>query len=188
MQATWLGYPTTTGLSAIDFRLTDARADPPAHDGLAFRAAGQAAAQLLLLPAARTVAPLPGPLPALARGGEVTFGSFNNRRKISATTLDLWAGVLRAVPRSRLLLKAAALAYRPVRERLLAELGARGIDAERIDAPRVAAQGTPRRRTARSTSPSTPGHSTARRRPAKPCGWAFPWSPWPATGRRRGWA
>ena len=34
VQATWLGYPTTTGLSAIDFRLTDARADPPAHEAL----------------------------------------------------------------------------------------------------------------------------------------------------------
>jgi predicted O-linked N-acetylglucosamine transferase (SPINDLY family) len=77
-------------------------------------------------------APLPGPLPAMARGGEVTFGSFNNVTKISATTLELWASVLRAVPRSRLMLKAAALGYRPVRERLLAELGARGIDVDRI--------------------------------------------------------
>ena len=34
VQATWLGYPGTTGLSAIDFRLTDARADPPAHEAL----------------------------------------------------------------------------------------------------------------------------------------------------------
>jgi protein O-GlcNAc transferase len=62
----------------------------------------------------------------------VTFGSFNIVAKITATTLDVWAGVLRAVPRSRLLLKAAALAYRPVRERLVAELGARGVDADRI--------------------------------------------------------
>jgi predicted O-linked N-acetylglucosamine transferase (SPINDLY family) len=81
----------------------------------------------------RDVAPLPGPLPALARGGEVTFGSFNIVAKISATTIELWASVLRAVPRSRLLLRAAALAYASVGDRLRAELGAQGVDAERIE-------------------------------------------------------
>ena len=132
VQATWLGYPATTGLSAIDYRLTDARADPPAHDALNSE-------RLVRLPHSyfcyrpRDVTPLPGPLPALARDGEVTFGSFNIVAKISATTLDLWASVLRAVPRSRLLLKATALAYSSVRDRLRAELGARGIDAERIE-------------------------------------------------------
>ena len=132
VQATWLGYPATTGLSAIDYRLTDARADPPAHEALNSE-------RLVRLPHSyfcyrpRDVAPLPGPLPALARDGEVTFGSFNIVAKISATTLELWASVLRAVPRSRLLLKATALAYTSVRDRLRAELGARGIDAERIE-------------------------------------------------------
>ena len=132
VQATWLGYPATTGLAAVDFRLTDARADPPAHDALNSE-------RLVRLPHSyfcyrpRDVAPLPGPLPALARNGEVTFGSFNIVSKISATTLDLWADVLRAVPRSRLLLKATALAYASVCDRLHAELGARGIDAERIE-------------------------------------------------------
>jgi predicted O-linked N-acetylglucosamine transferase (SPINDLY family) len=101
VQASWLGYPATTGLSAIDYRLTDARADPPAHDALHSE-------RLVRLPHSyfcyrpRDVAPLPAPLPALARGGEVTFGSFNIVAKISAATLDLWASVLRAVPRSRL--------------------------------------------------------------------------------------
>jgi len=131
VQASWLGYPATTGLSAIDYRLTDARADPPAHDALHSE-------RLVRLPHSyfcyrpRDVASLPGPLPAFARGGEVTFGSFNIVAKISAATLDLWASVLRAVPRSRLLLKATALAYTSVRDRLRAELVARGIDADRI--------------------------------------------------------
>ncbi|MET0204774.1 MAG: tetratricopeptide repeat protein [Casimicrobiaceae bacterium] len=131
VQATWIGYPSTTGLSAIDVRLTDARADPPAHEALHSE-------RLVRLPHSYYCyrppddAPLPAPLPALARAGEVTFGSFNIVAKITPTTLDLWAGVLRAAPRSRLLLKATAIAYRSVRERLLAELGARGVDAGRI--------------------------------------------------------
>ena len=185
-QATWLGYPATTGLSAIDYRVTDARADPSAHDGLNSE-------RLVRLPHSyfcyrpRDVTPLPGPLPALARDGEVTFGSFNIVAKISSTTLDLWARVLRAVPRSRLLLKATALAYSSVRDRLRAELGARGIDAERIEF-REWMIGDTSRLTAQSTSPSTRRHSTARRPRAKPCGWAFRWSPRPATDHPRGWA
>ena len=161
VQATWLGYPATTGLSAIDYRLTDARADPPAHEALNSE-------RLVRLPHSyfcyrpRDVTSLPGPLPALARGGEVTFGSFNIVAKISATTLDLWASVLRAVPRSRLLLKASALAYPSVRDRLRAELGARGIDAERIEFREWMTKDTSRR-TTQSTSPSTRRHSTARR-------------------------
>jgi protein O-GlcNAc transferase len=132
VQATWLGYPSTTGLAAIDYRITDARADPPGHEALNSE-------RLVRLPHSyfcyrpRDATPLPGPPPALARDGVVTFGSFNIVAKISAATLELWAGVLRAVPRSRLLLKASALAYPSVRERLLAELGARGVDAERIE-------------------------------------------------------
>lgn len=132
VQATWLGYPATTGLSAVDFRLTDALADPPTYEALSSE-------RLVRFPHSyfcyrpREDASLPASPPALARGGEVTFGSFNIVAKISAVTLDLWAGVLRAVPRSRLLLKATALAYAAVRDRLRAELGARGIDADRIE-------------------------------------------------------
>jgi len=132
VQATWLGYPATTGLSAIDYRVTDARADPAGREALnSERLARLPHSYFCYRP--RDVAPLPGPLPAVARDGEVTFGSFNIVAKISATTLELWASVLRTVPRSRLLLKAAALAYPSVRDRLRAELGARGIDAERIE-------------------------------------------------------
>jgi len=132
VQATWLGYPASTGLAAIDFRISDSRADPPGCEALNSE-------RLVRLPHSyfcyrpRDVTTLPGALPALARAGEVTFGSLNIVTKISATTLELWAGVLRGVPRSRLLLQAAALAFPSVRDRLRAELGARGIDAERIE-------------------------------------------------------
>jgi len=132
VQATWLGYPATTGFSAIDYRVTDARADPPELEVLnSERLARLPHSYFCYRP--RDVPPLPTPLPALSRGGEVTFGSFNNVSKISATTLDLWASVLRTVPRSRLLLKAAALAYPSVCDRLRTELDARNVDSQRIE-------------------------------------------------------
>jgi len=132
VQATWLGYPATTGLAAVDYRVTDVHADPLGHEALnSERLARLPHSYFCYRP--RGVTPIPAPLPALARHGELTFGSFNIVSKISPTTLDLWASVLRAVPRSRLLLKAAALAYTSVRDRLRGDFATRGIDARRIE-------------------------------------------------------
>ncbi len=81
VQATWLGYPNTTGLSAIDYRLVDAVTDPPGADALASE-------RLIRLPggflcyAGASDAPEPAPPPCLT-GGPVTFGSFNNPAKLS---------------------------------------------------------------------------------------------------------
>ena len=131
VQMTWLGYPATTGLKAIDYRLTDAVADPPgesdshtierlvrlAHGFLCYRppeAAGDVAA-----------------LPARA-AGHVTFGSFNNFAKLSPGTIALWARIMREVPDARLLLKATQFKDAVTRERCIATFTAAGVAAERI--------------------------------------------------------
>ena len=104
VQATYLGYPDTTGLAAMDYRLTDALADP-AGDADSF-----ATERLLrFAPCAWTYqppaeAPETATPPSLANG-HVTFGCFNNFSKVSDDTVRGWAGVLAAVPNSRLLLK-----------------------------------------------------------------------------------
>jgi predicted O-linked N-acetylglucosamine transferase (SPINDLY family)/ADP-heptose:LPS heptosyltransferase len=132
VQVTWLGYPATTGLKAIDCRLTDAVADPPgeadrlhverlvrlAHGFLCYRPAESAGA----------VAPLP------ARGaGHVTFGSFNNYAKLSPATVALWARIMREVPNARLLLKATQFKNEGTRERCRAAFVAAGVAADRIE-------------------------------------------------------
>ncbi|HEX2649781.1 MAG TPA: tetratricopeptide repeat protein [Burkholderiales bacterium] len=120
IQATYLGYPNTIGLGAVDVRITDGYADPP---GEADRLSAE---RLVRLP--RTYfcyrpepeSPAPVPLPALQKG-EVTFGCFNNFAKLSAPFLDAAARVLAEVPDSRLLLKARPLSIaslaQSVRER-----------------------------------------------------------------------
>lgn len=121
VQVTYLGYPGTTGLSAMDCRITDAFADPPgmteAHHS----------EQLIRLPGcAWNYGPdtdiLPGPNPATLHGC-VTFGSFNNLAKVNDRMLQVWARILEAVPGSRLLLKSAGFlsmeARKRVRESLL---------------------------------------------------------------------
>ncbi|WP_207480900.1 O-linked N-acetylglucosamine transferase, SPINDLY family protein [Arenibaculum pallidiluteum] len=132
VQVNWLGYPDTTGLRAMDYRLTDAVADPPGladarHAETLWRMPG---CFLCFGPPAD--APAVAPLPSLERGF-VTFGSFNNLAKLNENVAATWAEILHAVPESRLLLKAAALANAGTRARVLGWLAVRGIAADRVD-------------------------------------------------------
>ena len=132
VQATWLGYPNTTGLRAIDYRLVDAITDPPGE------ACAVASETLVRLPGGflcyggLTGAPDPGQPPCLGTG-IVTFGSFNNASKIAATALDAWSALLLRLPRSRLLLKAAAFADSATRAAFLAQFVERGVAPERVE-------------------------------------------------------
>ena len=101
VQFTWLDYLNTTGLDAIDYRLTDAVSDPPgASDALhSERSLRLAPAQWCWNPP--TDEAQPGPLPLLA-AGHPTLGSFNNGSKLTDATLALWSRVLAAIPQARL--------------------------------------------------------------------------------------
>ena len=132
VQMTYLGYPDTTGLRAMDYRLVDAITDPVGEaDALAteelvrFAPVGWAYAPPADAPA---VAP-----PPAAKDGPVTFGCFNNFAKVSDATLRGWAGVLAAVPGSRLLLKDRALTQPAQQERVRARFAELGIDGGRIE-------------------------------------------------------
>ena len=141
VQVTWLGYPNTTGLAAIDYRITDAVADP---EGEADRLHSERLFRLPRLFLCYGAPPEAGPvtvLPARA-AGFVTFGSFNNVSKVQPKTAKLWSRILHAVPGSRLVLKSQHLRDRTVRERYTELFGAEGITAARLDLlPWVAAPG-----------------------------------------------
>jgi predicted O-linked N-acetylglucosamine transferase (SPINDLY family) len=131
MQVTWLGYPNTTGLAAMDLRITDADADPPGETDLWHTE------RLIRLPTGFLCYQAPsrrpvGPLPMEA-AGHVTFGCFNALAKVSATTLRLWAAILQALPDARLVVKNGNLGDRAVRMRWLDEAHAHGLPRERID-------------------------------------------------------
>ncbi len=129
VQITYLGYPNTTGLAAVDYRFTDAIADP---EGAAD--ARHAEKLVRFSPCAWAwQPPEDSPEPSLAEGRAFTFGSFNNPAKLSARTLRLWAGVLRAVPGSRLLLKGHGLDAPVMREALAARFAGVGGEPSALD-------------------------------------------------------
>ncbi len=133
--ATWLGYPATTGLPTIDWRITDAIADPPGAERFHTEKLMRLENGFLCFRPFDD-APESGPPPALAEGpqkGRITFGSFNNNTKINQEVAGSWASLLRAVPASRLLLKFSLIKDAAVREALLRMLTAQGIDEARID-------------------------------------------------------
>ncbi|MDX2143938.1 MAG: hypothetical protein SFV19_11330 [Rhodospirillaceae bacterium] len=112
VSVTFLGYPDTTGLRQIDYRLTDAVADP-VHEGNTL-----ATEELVRMPRGihsyRPIYPTPPPAePPCLKNGYITFCSFNNRLKTNDETLKVWTQVLNAVPNSRLVLKNPRWTGRP---------------------------------------------------------------------------
>ena len=103
-QLSWLGYPNTSGLAAMDYRLTDAIADPPGESDLAHTEKLIRLDQGFLCYRPPSDAPPVTPPPCRERG-LVTFGSFNHPAKLSDATVRCWADLMARVPGSRLLLK-----------------------------------------------------------------------------------
>ena len=132
VQVTWLGYPNTTGLDAIDYRLVDSVTDPIGEADVL------ASETLVRLPggflcyAGPATALQPALPPSLATG-TLTFGSFNNPAKLSDKTLDAWATLLKRMPQSRLMLKGISFADASTRALFLSRLDEREIAAERVE-------------------------------------------------------
>ena len=136
VQMSYLGYLDTSGMPAMDYRITDAVADPP---GVSERLHSET---LLRMPQALWCYQPPGdapqvtPLPA-QRNGFITFGSFNHVAKLNERVLVLWGELLRRVPASRLLL--LAMPDEETAARIRATLERCGIDGARIRTlPRMA--------------------------------------------------
>ncbi len=131
LQATWLGCPGTTGLRAMDARITDALADPPGASETHHTERLLRLDPVFLCFQPSPEAPAVAPLPSLG-GAPFTFGSFNTFAKASPETVVLWSRILAAVPGARLFLKDRCMAdpaYQAwVRERFQAQ----GVAPERI--------------------------------------------------------
>jgi len=132
VKLSYLGYPGTTGVSAIKWRITDALVDP------APMADARYSERLYRLPRTfcaflpPTQAPEVGPLPS-ASSGHITFGSFNKYTKMTEPVLGLWTAVLQSVPQSRLVLQSRIFTDPLSCERVRRRFAQRGIEADRLD-------------------------------------------------------
>jgi protein O-GlcNAc transferase len=131
VQITWLDYLGTTGLAAMDYRLTDIVADPVGNENFHTE-------KLLRMPHTQWCwrpdenAPEVTSLPAL-KNGYITFGSFNNAIKLTDATLNLWRQLLIAMPSARL--RVAGIAEGLARQRIIELLR---VDQARLEfLPRV---------------------------------------------------
>jgi protein O-GlcNAc transferase len=126
LQVAWLAYPGTTGLSAMDYRLSDPHLDPPGeHDGWYAEKTIRLPDSFWCYDPLADVPPAQSP-PAL-KNGYVTFGCLNNFCKVTDQTLNLWARVLQAVPQSHLILLSPPGEQR---QRVISKLG---VDQSRIE-------------------------------------------------------
>jgi predicted O-linked N-acetylglucosamine transferase (SPINDLY family)/mannosyltransferase OCH1-like enzyme/glycosyltransferase involved in cell wall biosynthesis len=138
VQVCWLAYPGSTGMAAMDYRISDALLDPPqvgdklyvektvrlpdafwCYDPLDDTSTDDASTD-----DTSTVNSLPA-----NRSGHVTFGCLNNFCKVNPSVLAVWAGVLNAVPNSRMLILAAQGRHR---QQTLDTLQNLGVESHRI--------------------------------------------------------
>jgi protein O-GlcNAc transferase len=129
VQLTYLGYPGTTGMPQMDYRITDGYTDPPGDSD------GYYVERLLRVPHSlwcyRPPQGMPEPAPApLLQSGQVTFGSLNSFVKLRPGTIALWSRLLLQVPGARLLM--AGVSASEARERVLQEFARYGVPAESI--------------------------------------------------------
>ena len=131
VQATYLGSLTTTGLTAIDYKLTDRFLTP---DGTAERFSEE----LVRLPHCFVCYQPPHGAPPVAalpssKGGRVTFGSFNNLTKVMPEVVALWSRILRALPETKIILKDRTLADPAQCARYLGLFAENGVEAGRVE-------------------------------------------------------
>jgi protein O-GlcNAc transferase len=129
VQITFMGYPGTTGLTAMDYRLTDHFLDPPGLHDTYYSEESIRLPDTFWCYDPLSDEPAINELPA-SKNGYITFGCLNNFCKVNDGVLQLWAMVLNAVPHSRLLIQAPR---GWTSEQVLAKLQQQGIASRRIE-------------------------------------------------------
>jgi predicted O-linked N-acetylglucosamine transferase (SPINDLY family) len=131
VQVSCIGYLATTGLSAIDYRIADRYTDPPGLTGKYYTEKLVRLPDSFLCYLPDRESPEIGTLPALT-AGHISFGSFNKLAKVSPEVISTWSEILKAVPESRLIMKAFSFFDRMTREHTINRFAQNGIGPERI--------------------------------------------------------
>lgn len=132
VQIEYLGYPETSGVPAMDFRITDNRTDP------AETAEAYCTEKIIRMPDCfhcyrpHGRAPDPAPSPHVSKG-YVTYASFNVLPKVNDRTIAAWCAILKAVPNAKFFIKCKQLRDRSVQERIRGDFARFGVDPARVE-------------------------------------------------------
>lgn len=131
LQISWIGYPNTTGLADVDYRITDHYADPVAVNDTYYTETLLRMNQCFLSYLPIADAPDTHRLHRIS-DSEVVFGCFNNFSKVTDEILQLWTEILKKTPESRLLLKDRVFADGDIRLKVAQKLEDYGADSSSI--------------------------------------------------------
>ncbi len=133
VQIAYLGYPATTGVRTLDYRISDRWIDPaPPAPPIASSERPLRLAHGYFCYAPVAESPAVGPLP-FDRSGQVTFGSLHQAAKLNPQLIESWAEILRRMAGARLLIQNSAMAAGRPRAQVIAAFAQLGIDPERLD-------------------------------------------------------
>ncbi|MGO1120768.1 O-linked N-acetylglucosamine transferase family protein [Rhodovibrionaceae bacterium A322] len=132
VQVSYYGYPSTTGLKTMDYRITDPWCDPVGMtEHLHSEKLTRFEKGYSTVKPARGL-PDHGPLPA-KKNGYITFGSFNNAAKLTPLGIDIWAQAMRRIPDSRILFKARHLEREELREGIYQRFEMNEVSRDRVE-------------------------------------------------------
>jgi protein O-GlcNAc transferase len=132
VQISWIGYPNTTGLSSMDYKIVDYFTDPSGRTEQYYTEKLIRMPDCFLCYLPDNDSPDVGVLPALTNG-HITFGSFNSLAKVSPEVVTLWSKILRAVPDSHLIIKRRSLFDKKTCQYFKHHFIEQGIAEERIE-------------------------------------------------------
>jgi predicted O-linked N-acetylglucosamine transferase (SPINDLY family) len=132
VQVTWLGYPATTGMVAMDYRITDSYAEPPGMTEHLNAETLWRLPEIFCCYAAHENSPDVIDHPPFEDNGHITFGCFNNFAKVTNPVLETWARILAQATESRLLLEILGLESPKFRAEVETRLQRCGLPLDRV--------------------------------------------------------
>lgn len=131
-QVTYLGYPNTTGIPQIEYRLTDNFVDDINLNTDQFYTEKLIRLDDIFLNYYPGYKPVEIVEPPCIKNKYITYGSFNNRAKLNNFILDLWAIILKTDENSRLVLKSSINSDEFLQNNILNEFSNRDVNPTRI--------------------------------------------------------
>ena len=131
IQITYLGYPNTTGLKAIQYRITDEYADPPGYKE------NEYSEKLIRIPNNFLCYSPPdnaneAEFPPVIKNKYITFGSFNIPSKINNNVIALWSEILKKVTNSKIMLKSKYFGCQITKDLFINRFKQNGIEEDRL--------------------------------------------------------